>query len=467
MGGDDQEIHEIASAGKIKKLKSLLDKSPELIHAKGWFNRTPLHCAAENGQVDCVRLLLERGADVHAQALHSWTPLFEAARSPIYGATLEESLECARLLLEHGADPNAVDSHRRETPIFNVNSLPMLLLLKEHGANLDVVSSEDQYPHEAHASYVGDPALLAFWLERGVDVNHNPGFGDPVLHGVIICQGKDKRGALRLEQVRMLLAQGANPNMGDRLHGKSPLHLAVGYGREDLARLLLDGGADPDFRDHANETPLHVAVKEGAVKLVRLLVERGADVNIKNISKKSPWELGKDSAKLRRILEPHARDVPDIRPTPDELIERLDALPAFSRDYFEPCSEEEIERLERTFRVILPESYKKFLRLMGRGAEGFLSSDHWDAFYPELLEIARREEYAGRCDNLPDDYFVFASRLAGVYLFFIADGTDDDPPVYSFGDGHDETFRKSHDSFWGFFEEMVIYYEFYNKKGLV
>lgn len=46
-------------------------------------------------------------------------------------------------------------------------------------------------------------------------------------------------------------------------------------------------------------------------------------------------------------------------------------------------------------------------------------------------------------------------------------GRTDDPPVYAFGDNYDGTFRKIHDSFWKFFEEMVIYYEVYNKKGLV
>jgi ankyrin repeat protein len=469
MGGDDQEVHQIASSGEAEKLKSLLDENPELINARGWFDRTPLHVAAQAGAVDCVRLLIERGADVNSRHnVHSWTPLFEVVRSPIYGATLEESLECARLLLEHGADPNAVDSHRQETPLFQVNSLEMLLLLEKYGADLDVVSNEDQYPYECHALYVGDPALLDFWLKRGVDLNHYPGFGEPLLNSVVSKLGADQRGEKEVEQVSLLLKLGANPNVGDNVYGDAPLHTAASYGRVDIARILLDGGADPNFQNHRNETPLHKAVEKESVTLVQLLVERGADVNIRDISKQSPWELVQDSPELRALLEPFGRDIPLIPPTPDELVERLVALPGFSRADFWPCSEAEIAQLEQEFNVVLPESYKKFLRLMGRGAGSFLISDHWDAFYPELLEIARREEYASRCAGLPDDYFVFATRLEGLYFFFILDGTDtDDPPVYSFGDGREGTFRKSYDSFWGFFEEMVEYYEFYSKKGLV
>jgi ankyrin repeat protein len=464
MGGDDKEVHEIASSGEVKKLESLLEKHPELLDAKGWFERTPLHCAAQHAHVDCVRLLIERGADVNARSqLSAATALFNAVDSQRHEASPGDALSCAQLLLENGADPNVRSTNRAETAVFHVQSLEMLLLLAKYGADLNVISDEDQYPFEYHAYYVGDPALLKFWLERDVNVNHVPGFGEPALPGVVSNLGTDEHDEERLGQIKQLLDYGADPNIAESLFGHSPLHIAVSNGRMDIARQLLDGGADPNFQNRAKETPLHVAVKNGSVELAQLLIEHGADVNIRDISKHSPWELAKDSAELRPILEPLGRDIPDIPLTPDELIERLVALPDFSRYDFEPCSEGEIAILEQRFNVVLPESYKKFLRLMGKGAGSFLISDHWEAFYHELFEIARRDDYARRCADLPDDYFVFASRLGGIYFFFIADGTNtDDPPVYSFGDGREGTFRKSYDSFWGFIEEMVDYYEYYS-----
>jgi len=473
---DDLEIHELAQAGEVEKLKSLLDDDPELINALGQFDRTPLHAAAEYGNVECVGLLIERGADVNARSnLMSKTPLFEALGSASFAASLSDALECTRLLLEHGADPNVRDSYRGEFPIFHAHSLDALLLLQKHGADLDVISKENEYPYESQALSVSDPALLKFWLDRSVEVNHVPGFGEPLFCAVVskLCWGNqyreeepdEKRDQERLAQIGLLLEYGADPNIGESLRGNSPLHIGTEYERIDIAHLLLDGGADPNFKNHANETPLHTAVEKESIGLVQLLIERGADVNLKNINKKSPWDLVQDSPELRSILEPLGRDIPDVRPTPDELIERLVALPSFDQEDFWPCPAGAIEQLERKFDVILPESYRRFLRIMGAGAGGFLETDHWDAFYPYLLDMGQQEEYAERCDNLPDKYFVFASRLAGVYLFFIADGTDDDPPVYSFGDGHEGTSRKRHDSFWDFFEEMVIYYEYYSKKG--
>jgi ankyrin repeat protein len=473
---DDQEIHEAAHTGDVEKLRSLLDDDPELIDAIGRFERTPLHAAAQYGKVECVRLLLERGAEVNStRYLMSKTPLFEALGSASFAASNSDALECTRLLLEHGADPNIKDSYRGEFPIFHAHSLDAVLLLQKYGADLDVISNEDQYPFESQALSVSDPALLKFWLERGVEVNHIPGFGNPVFCAVVakLCWGNqyneeepdEKRDEERLAQIGLLFDFGAEPNIGDSLRGESPLHIATEYERMDIARLLLDGGADPNFKNHANETPLHTAVEKKSIELVQLFVERGADVNLKNINKKSAWDLVQDVPELRTILEPHARDIADVPPTPVELVHRLLDLPRFDEEDFQPCPEGGIAQLEEKFDVVLPETYQRFLRLMGAGFGGFLETDHWDAFYPYLLDMGQQEKYAQRCDDLPEKYFVFASRLAGVYLFFIADGTNDDPPVYSFGDGHDDKYRKAYDSFWGFIEEMVIQYEYYSKMG--
>ena len=114
MSGDDQLIHEVASSGDVFQLKALLDRDPALVGAKGWFDRTPLHPAAHAGSLACVRLLVERGADVNMRdGLHSETPLFEAVGLLQYKPNRDESVACARFLLEHGADPNVRDTHRR------------------------------------------------------------------------------------------------------------------------------------------------------------------------------------------------------------------------------------------------------------------------------------------------------------------------------------------------------------------
>lgn len=48
-------------------VRKLLEEDPNLVHAKDYDNRTPLHVAALHGLIDVAKTLIEFGADVNAQ----------------------------------------------------------------------------------------------------------------------------------------------------------------------------------------------------------------------------------------------------------------------------------------------------------------------------------------------------------------------------------------------------------------
>jgi ankyrin repeat protein len=58
----------------------------------------------------------------------------------------------------------------------------------------------------------------------------------------------------------------------------TPLSLASVNASAQIARLLLDAGADPNLALPSGETPLMTAARSGGVELVTLLLERGADI---------------------------------------------------------------------------------------------------------------------------------------------------------------------------------------------
>lgn len=60
------------------------------------------------------------------------------------------------------------------------------------------------------------------------------------------------------------------------------LYQAVGYNFVNCTTILLDYGADPNFRCSENNTPLHEAAIEDSIEAAQILVSRGADVMIKN-----------------------------------------------------------------------------------------------------------------------------------------------------------------------------------------
>jgi ankyrin repeat protein len=71
-------------------------------------------------------------------------------------------------------------------------------------------------------------------------------------------------------------------------HNSTPLHLASGRGHVDVARILLEHGADATHHDELGLTPLHRASQHGHLEVVRLLLEHGTDVNARDHSNWTP-----------------------------------------------------------------------------------------------------------------------------------------------------------------------------------
>lgn len=55
-----------------------------------------------------------------------------------------------------------------------------------------------------------------------------------------------------------------------------------------MAKLLLEGGANPNVQNHWNKTLLSYAAEKGRLTVVELLVKMGADVNLKHGSSRTP-----------------------------------------------------------------------------------------------------------------------------------------------------------------------------------
>jgi ankyrin repeat protein len=78
--------------------------------------------------------------------------------------------------------------------------------------------------------------------------------------------------ANRITEIEERLAEGDDPNLGDRL-GFTPLRLALQEGSADAARVLLDYGTEVDRVNSFSNTPLSVAVfkSQGRGDLIALL----------------------------------------------------------------------------------------------------------------------------------------------------------------------------------------------------
>ncbi len=82
-----------------------------------------------------------------------------------------------------------------------------------------------------------------------------------------------------MNQLRTLVEQGGNVNMRDEF-GMTPLYQAAINGNAEMARYLIDHGADPNIvTGIGGMSPLSAAIWMGKTDAVLVLIEKGANVN--------------------------------------------------------------------------------------------------------------------------------------------------------------------------------------------
>ena len=244
-----------ASGGDVQALATLLKGG-----ADANAQNRPRYCAMEgavyHGHTECVRLLIEHGADIHRHVFgHKNTALGWAA---IWGHT-----EIVRLLLEAGAVPGAQNSFG-ETPLHC-------------------------------AAEKGHVDIIRLLLDAGADVNAVDEQGNTPLHA---AAAKGREDALRL-----LLDRDADINAANR-SGVTALQRAARYGHYYAARLLLELGADVTALSDAGDTALHWTVRRADSAMVQLLLNDGADIHARG-SGLSPLDLAAKKGEInlvRRLL---------------------------------------------------------------------------------------------------------------------------------------------------------------------
>jgi len=79
-----------------------------------------------------------------------------------------------------------------------------------------------------------------------------------------------------VSDIRCFLERGATVN--EEQHGSTPLHIAVEYSKEgmEVAKLLVDRGADVNLKDSDGKTPLDLAVEDENTEMIKYLEAIGA-----------------------------------------------------------------------------------------------------------------------------------------------------------------------------------------------
>jgi hypothetical protein len=83
-----------------------------------------------------------------------------------------------------------------------------------------------------------------------------------------------------VEKVRQLIEEGADVNVRNTdSDAYTPVHYAAWDGKDEILKVLLDAGGDPDTIGGDGATPLHLAASLGRIHSVELLLSAGAEID--------------------------------------------------------------------------------------------------------------------------------------------------------------------------------------------
>lgn len=105
---------------------------------------------------------------------------------------------------------------------------------------------------------------------------------DVDLHTAVVAGNADA--------VRLHIRAGSDINEPEPFGGSSPLISAATFGRTEIARLLIDAGADLDFTNADGSTALHSAAFFCRPEILEALLEAGADKSVANNHGSTPYD---------------------------------------------------------------------------------------------------------------------------------------------------------------------------------
>ncbi|KAJ3295434.1 hypothetical protein HDU79_009123 [Rhizoclosmatium sp. JEL0117] len=274
-------------------LPRILFKKGADIEANDIDQWTPLYFAVAGGHLAVVVTLIQMGANIHSTVMNGWTPLYIAAwdghrditeilleaganvnartsrgRTPLLSATSQSHREVVKVLINFGVNVNDADSDGW-TAVYTASAsgdIDIVELLIAAGANVNVVTSDGWTPLRAAARY-GYLEIVKILISAGSEVDTPDFVGETPLYCTSYYGHEDILG--------ILLAARANVNTAN-LNGVFPLHCAAQNGHKTVVAMLLRAGANANCVDVNGKTPLIFAAEKGHKTIMELLVMAGA-----------------------------------------------------------------------------------------------------------------------------------------------------------------------------------------------
>ena len=270
--------------------------------------KTPFHLAFEAEHYSLAAFLLREAQGINGLDEQGWTPLMLAI--------MADDWDMVRELIKDGAD---VFAGYRGSPMQNALAVAQMMkseaqlvdiFVEEKGANGVVHTYSKTWPFIILASDRGHTEVVKLLLEQGAELDSEEIMRLAMLRNdwkriltliedeaklidvFIAAKGVDGTIGTSGDTLLILAARGGHTEIAKRLidrgadcditdnYGMTALRRAANEGHTEIVKLLIDRGADCDIIDNYGMTALRRAIKEGHTEIVKLLIDRGADFDI-------------------------------------------------------------------------------------------------------------------------------------------------------------------------------------------
>ena len=297
QGDGTTALHWAAYRDDLEMAQLLLQSGADVKAATREGAITPLFMACTNGSASMIEALVKGGASVNTTKTNGTTPLMTAAASEIAAAV--------KLLLDHGAAVNAKEEAHGQTALMFAAALDradVVKLLLQRGAdpNITTKSSKlervrfDQDGNVIPAGAApagrggrgggrGAPAVSTPAAATATPAPATPASDEAAAAAATPVPGAGRGG--RAGDIAAQIRQVGPTFMG----GMTALLYAARDGQMNAARALVEGAANINkVSEGEEESPLVMAITNGHLELAKYLLDHGADPNLVGVAGIAP-----------------------------------------------------------------------------------------------------------------------------------------------------------------------------------
>lgn len=254
------KFESVLELNDIEKLKELDFIDSTFLNFEGFYTRPIAIAILETGNKEIINYLIEKGADLknvdkgNGSAL-SYIPYYWYMKNRY----------------DYGPDPfrSGICKIRyyKSNPDIEKN-IKLANYLLSKGATLET-NSERENPWVLVVRH-NELDILKFFVE------YNNNIIPEEVHAAVMMEACDQK---NYDIVKYLLENGVS---GEQKNEKDFTALARASDSPEIAKLLLENGAQINKIGYHGTTPIMHAAREGCVESVKLFIEHGADVSIKS-----------------------------------------------------------------------------------------------------------------------------------------------------------------------------------------